>query len=253
MSIHRLEDDLRALRDDVAWPPAPDVAATLPARLGGPGRGGAATLRRPAARRRARLAVAVALLAVAVAGAVPPARSAVLELLGVEGGERIRRVDEPPVAPPRERPSDAPGRRVSPAEARSAVDVPLRPPRALGPPDELRVWDGVPGGAVILLYGRDTALWSFRGSATAYVEKLAGPETVVRRVRVGGARGVWLTGAPFGFLVATPSGRVVEGTSAVVDANVLAWRRGPVAYRLETRLGLAAALRVASSVGRRLR
>lgn len=249
MTAGRLEDDLRALRDEVAWPREPDVAATLPALVAAAGRRPApARARLPRPRRRARLAVAVGLLAVAVAGAVPPARSAVLELLGVEGGERIRRVDEPPAAPRRERPADAPGRPVSPSEARSAVDVPLPVPRALGPPDELRVWDGVPGGAVILLYGRDTALWSFRGSATAYVEKLAGPDTVVRRVRVGRARGVWLTGAPFAFLVSTPSGQVVEGTSAVVDANVLAWRRGRIAYRLETRLGLAAAVRVASSV-----
>ncbi len=157
----------------------------------------------------------------------------------------MRRV---PPAPRRASSADAPGAPTTLAAARVRVAFAVRLPRALGAPDEVRVWDGVPGGAVVLAYGRTSALWAFEGSAARYVAKLAGPGSVVRPTHVGAARATWLTGAPRGFVVVDRDGRVVPGTAAVVDANVLGWRRGRVAYRLETRARLARALAVARSV-----
>jgi hypothetical protein len=242
MSAH-LEDELRALAGDVAWPATPDVAATLPARLAAPAD------RRPRRRRvRLRVALAAGLLVVLALAAIPPARSAVLDVVGLANGERLRPVPRVPPAPRRGAPADAPGARTTLAAARARVAFRVRVPRALGAPDAVRVWDGVPGGAVVLGYGRSTALWAFEGDSARYVAKLAGPGSVVRATHVGAARATWLTGAPRGFVVIDRDGRVVPGTAAVVDANVLVWRRGRVAYRLETRARLGRARAIARSV-----
>jgi hypothetical protein len=239
-SDDRLLDDLAALRDEVAWPPTPDFAlpALEPLR----------TARRARPFTRARLVVAVGLLLVLAVAAVPPARSAVAELLGLEGGEEIRRVPELPPAPPRTSPEQAPGRATTLRAARRAVRFPVRLPRALGAPDGVRVWDGLPGRAVILTYGDRTALWAFEGSSARFVEKLVTQATTVRRVRVGRAPAIWLRGAPHTFLAAGTDGVPVETTAATVDADVLVWHAGGLAYRLETREGLARALAIARSV-----
>jgi hypothetical protein len=242
-----LQDDLRDLRHEVAWPPTPDLAAALPELT-------AALPPRPAGRRwpasRLRAVLASALVVVLAIGAVPPARSAVLDLLNLESGEQARRVRTLPPAPRRESPAQAPGAPTTVARARARVAFPVRLPAVLGVPAAVRVWEGLPGGAVILIYGDRSALWAFEGSSAAYVEKLVTPQSALRRVRVGGARATWITGAPVGFLVRDRNRLAVEGSAAIVDANVLVWREGGVAYRLETRDGLGRALAVARSVGR---
>ncbi|HSD80327.1 MAG TPA: hypothetical protein VLB47_06680, partial [Solirubrobacteraceae bacterium] len=139
-------------------------------------------------------------------------------------------------------------RPVTLAAARAQVRFPVRVPRALGAPDEVRLWRALPGGVVILVYGHRTALWAFRGSSTELVAKMVTPDTIVRPVRVGAARGTWLTGAPLQFVVQGRDGAIVTGTAATVDANVLVWSAGGVAYRLETRAGLGRALAIARSL-----
>jgi hypothetical protein len=245
VSPRHLEEDLRALRDDVAWPATPDVAATLAPQLGGAPVRARRRARRPP---RLRLALVAGLLLVLALGAIPAARSAVLDVVGLGNGERARPVRRLPPAPRRASPADVPGDRTTLAAARARVAFPVRTPRALGAPTGVTVWDAVPGGAVVLTYGRATALWAFEGSSSRYVTKLVGPGSVVRRARVGPARATWLTGAPRGFVVEGRDGMPVPGTAAVVDANVLVWRRGRVAYRLEARASLARALAVARSV-----
>ena len=104
--MNGLEHELRALAPLVEWPETPDVASAVAARVeASPPR------RRPL--RGLGLAFAVVLLTLAVALAVPPARTAIFDWFGI-GSARIVRVDElPPL-------------QLNASVARSALDA-LRP------------------------------------------------------------------------------------------------------------------------------
>ena len=90
-----LDRELRALGATLEWPDSPDVAAAVIARLDAPPR----PRPRRAPGRRTALALAVLVAAVAAVLAVPPARTAILDWLGI-GGAQIVRVDELPAVPP---------------------------------------------------------------------------------------------------------------------------------------------------------
>ena len=122
------ERELRALAAYVDLPEERDLAPAVRARLRG----------RPARRGWIVVAFAAALVAVAAAFAVPPARSAILRFFHLQGAT-IELVDElPPVHPPTT--LDL-GIRIDPADAeRTAGFRPLES-SLLGRPDEV-TWDG---------------------------------------------------------------------------------------------------------------
>jgi hypothetical protein len=249
--LAELERDLGELGRVLAFPPTPEVAEAVRARIAGrEGRRRRAVLRRPPA---VALAVVAALLtALAIALAVPPARSAILRVFGI-GGVRVELVDELP-----ERPltgSKVLGERVDLAEARRRVDIPVRLPAAGGfdRPDAIYVSDAVPGGAVFLVYGpadRPRALLTeFATGGLPYVEKsVHAGRSSYRPVEVAGAQGGWIEGEPHLFLFSNRDGRVQQG-SLRLATNTLVWERGGITYRLEGKLTLPQALRVARSVG----
>src|SRR5438874_3712246 len=111
-----LERELQLLAAEVDWPPTPELASRVVA--------GAPVRRRvswPGGAWRGRLAPAIALLLVALAAAfaVPQSRGAILRFLHL-GGVTIERVDRLP--PAQERPLGADiGRVVSPQEAERAL------------------------------------------------------------------------------------------------------------------------------------
>src|SRR5437870_8736270 len=108
-----LEHVLRRLAAELEWPRTPDIAGRL--ELGRQRR-----LLRPLV-----VAVALAALALAVAFAVPSARSALLRLFGL-GGVTIERVSTLPAA--EQRPLAAGlGTPVTAAEAERALGAPFRP------------------------------------------------------------------------------------------------------------------------------
>jgi hypothetical protein len=239
-----LDRDLRALADTLDWPEAADLTAAVRARL---------DAREPVAwrgvsglRPRSPLAVAaVGLLALMIAVAlVPPARSAILRVLGFTSGARIVQAPPPPTV------SHSPvglGRPMSFSAAQRRVGFRIRRPAALGPPRRILMSRRIAGGAVTLRWP-GTALTELQGDGTPYVEKLVQTGTHVRRVRVGTARAYWITGAPHYIVLRDRRGEVIEGTMALVRANVLLWDAGGIAYRLETRRSLAGALAVARSL-----
>lgn len=226
----------------VQWPPEPDVAARVRARL-------EAEPPRRARRLRPALAVPLALLALAVGGvaAVPSARSAVLRWLGIEG-VKIERV---PVAP-------------TPAPSASPLDLgertPLTPamlvPRALGRPDAVyadadhvtflyRPRSGLPESRQT---GAGALLTQFPGrTQPELIRKLAGPDTTIERVRVDGEPGFWLGGAPHGLIYEDPSGAIRESPSRLAGPT-LVWRRGDLTLRLEADVTEERALAIARSV-----
>jgi len=261
-----LRDELRALGGEVAWPPTPDLAGAVAARIARDGvpaprrRSWAPALRRrdgvPAPRRRSwapalRPAVVLALLLVLVIAGiaiVPPARTAVLDLLGLAAREQVVRVPRLPAATPSLRRGPDLGRRVTLARARAAVSFPVRVPTALGPPPEVRLSRQLAGGAVTLLYGNRHALTMFRGQGEPFARKLVGPRTRVVESTVAGHPALFLTGAPLQWIALDRSGIPVQSTARLVDANVLLFDAGGVGYRLETSAGLPGALAIARSL-----
>lgn len=203
---------------------------------------------------RRTLAVALAVLAVAVGAAflVPPARTAILEWLGLRG-VKIERVPERPVAPPS---ADlALGERVTLAEARRRADYRVVVPTLAGfrRPSEAYFTAALPGGQVALVFWRKdpdrprVLFTEFRASGLEYIQKSAGPGTTIEPVTVNGEPGYWLEGEPHAFLFVDPEGQIREETLRLAG-NTLLWESGALTLRLEGVPTKAEALLIARSV-----
>lgn len=233
--MSELEQALRSL--PAQWPETPPLAAAVEGRL-------LAERRRRALPRRA---LAVALVTLLVGGgtavaAVPALRDFVRDLFG--GAVDIREVPRLP------RPAPGAdlgvGQRLALREA--ARRVGFRPvyPRAAGTPrfhatrrQFAAVYDT---GARRLLFT------AFRGDVPlGFAGKLAGPGTEIRRVRVGGGRGLWLAGEPHIFYYRRPGGAIAE-EAVRLASNTLLWPRRGLVLRLEGAATLREALRLAASV-----
>jgi hypothetical protein len=222
-----LEHDLRSLAALVELPAERDLWPGVGARLA-PTRPG---------RRWLRAAVAVlvaAALAIGIAFAVPPARSAILRFLGLEG-VTIVRVDK---LPPAGRGPGAIGRRVTldRAEHMLAFD-PLLP--GIGAPDAVYV---DPNQMLLtLIYGKHDVrlrITELIAGSPAFT-KIVDISQLVERVRIKGRAGYWIAGE-----------HVVSGLfgEPELSASALIWEQLPVTVRIEGRITKAEALRIAGSV-----
>jgi hypothetical protein len=224
------EQELRALAAFVDLPAERDLAPALRARL------------TPRPRRRRALVVVLAALvvALAVAFAVPPARSAILRFFHLQGAT-IEVVDRLPEVKT-ERPLDL-GAPVALDDAERTAGFRPLASRLLGAPDRV-TWDG---RQLWFTYGNVRLLVSqFRATdAPALVKKLVGPGTRIEFVQVNGGDGIFLSGASH-FLYLTPT-RVVRDERVRLARNVLLWEQGPLTLRLEGDLTLPQALRIARS------
>jgi hypothetical protein len=224
--VTNLESELRALAPLVDLPPERDLASTVRARIG---------TRRPL---RRPLVVAVALLglAVAIAFAVPPARSAILRWLGL-GTARVEFVDRLPDTR-RRRPLDL-GEKTSLAAARRREAYDVLTSQLLGSPDDVRVR----GDQVAFVYGRKLLVTQTRGM---FFTKQVGPGSHVQAVRVNGRPGLWISGAPHVFGYITGAGQAAPVNFYLVG-NVLIWRHDDLTLRLEGKLTRDEAIRIARS------
>lgn len=225
-----LERDLRTLGSSLDWPETPDVAAAVVARLEAP----PPRRRRAALRRRAVLALAVLVAVIGAVLAVPPARTAIFDWLGI-GGAQIVRVDELPPVPP------APGLdtlgavvSLDVARARAGFAV-VDPPDDEPAPDEIRV----ASGARVTYVWRDDGrvrllITQFRGDAQdpGLLKKLAGERTRIEHLRVDGREAVWLEGGPHVVFVLTPDGDVRSDRGWLAGNTLLVARPG-VTVRVE--------------------
>ena len=222
----------RALQGlELAFPPTPDVAGRL-------------VLPERSARRVSRpvvLAFAVVALALAVALAVPPARSALLRVLHLDGAT-IERIEGDPA---RDQATNRPlGREVSLDAARRSAGFTLLVPHEDG-------WHVLyvgrfRGGAVT--FGRDDRrLWltELVGEGTPYVEKSIGQGTSVTFAEVRGNPGYWLEGDRHRVIFRAGGGNILESRAA---GNVLIWEEGSVLLRLEGARSLAEAQRIAGTL-----
>lgn len=222
--MSELERELQALAAELRWPETPP----LPLEPG-------AIRRRGRAGRPLVLAAATILLALAVALAVPPARSAILRVLRL-GGVSVRRVETLPHAPARRLSADL-GRTVSAARARQALGTPVRLPAGAGtPPLHLRA----AVVSVVLATPEPLLLSELRtGPVPVILKQLSAAGTGVTWLAIHGSPAVWLAGARH--VVRFPD------APARLAGNVLVWQSGELTLRLEgPRLDRATAVRIAT-------
>jgi hypothetical protein len=233
-----LEQRLLALGAALESPPAPDLVSAVTARL-------APRRRRrfaPPPRRALALAFALLLLGAGGAMAITPVRHAVLDLFDLRGAT-VQRVPRLPPAPPgASRPLPA-GRRIPVATARHAASF-----RALLPPHASAAYLGAEpaGGRITLVAGR-VQIVEYRGAVSPYLEKMVGPDTRVRRLRVNGGRGVFLSGAPHQVIVEDVHGQS-HPDEVHLAGDVLLWEQRGLIVRIEGARSLREALALARSL-----
>jgi hypothetical protein len=223
-----LEAALRDLGREVAFPPTPDIASTIHARLERP-----RLWRRP-------LAIALAVLVVAIGAifAVPQARTAILDWLGLRNVSVVR-VDKLPPVPTTGR-LDL-GRRVTLGEAKSQAPWLLVPDRK---PDSVYLNNSLPGGKVTLLWGTPSGVRLLLTEVTgeAFIEKIVQGDTEVEPVDIGQA-GAWFQG-PHVVMFRDRDG-IFHESRARLAASTLVWQSGNVTLRLEGDISKDEALRIA--------
>jgi hypothetical protein len=247
-----LERELLVLGDEIAWPPTPDLAAAVSARIAAeprpvPRRG----LRWPQLHPRFAAALAAIVVVIVAFGilfaASPGVRATVRDWLGI-GSVRITRVERlPDLAPAREL---GLGKRVTMATAEREFGT-VATVRALGAPDAV-YFDAALPRRVTLVYlartglpagkaGVGALLDEFEGDTPiAYAEKLVAGHVPITHVKVDGADGYFIGGSH--------ALQLPDELRPRLAGNTMVWQRDGVTYRLETALGLRRTLALARSV-----
>lgn len=258
-----LEQALRDLGRELAYPPTPDLEARVVSRLETHPPTSLPMTRR---RRAAWLAAALLILFLGTLALFPDVRTAIADRLGLSGVQ-IRWVDEVPTPSPVGTPLLL-GRQVTLDEARAAVDFPVLMPTADGltNPEEIYLLGLGEDAMVSFVYpdssqlpesdviGVGALLTQFRGSSDRnLIEKglrddAGAPATRLDAVTVNGERGFWISGAPHSaFLVCHDDGDCREERYRLAG-NVLLWEQDGLTLRLESALGKDDALAIAASV-----
>jgi hypothetical protein len=271
ISDETLGGALRDLGSSLAFPSAgaeagrPDVAALARARIVTldfrPSRAG--TRRwfgfglRPM-RRGLVLAIAALLVLAAIAGAIGLGLPGLRIIFGDVPSQR-------PVASPSASASPSPlgsdlglGAAVSlsDAEERAGFDLVLPADPAIGPPDVAYalgrrvnlVWATRPGLPDTEVDGIGLLISQFEGRVDpGFYNKIIDSGSKLTRVTVDGSQGWWISGGPHFFYYIDPEGNAVEDTHRQVG-DTLVWTTGEVTYRLETSLGMEAAISLAESL-----
>jgi hypothetical protein len=259
-----LERALHEIAPQVAFPPTPDLAGTIRARIAAesvPSRPG---WRWPALLWPRRLAVAFLILLLVAAAALalsPGLRTSVANRLGVHGIEIIF-VEETPT------PAATPvgttlvlGEKVTLAEAQARAGYPIRIPAVLGPPDEVYLRQLSAGPMVTLLYrsrpGLPEASETGVGALLMQFPATGEVEQIVKRVmmgsgsmiaaRIDSVTGFWVTGSTELIIAQDPSAGFPESAGRP-SANVLIWEQDGMDYRLELDTHMSDAISIAESL-----
>src|SRR4051794_33706305 len=208
--MSELERDLGRLGREVDWPATPEFRLRLE------------EAPRRDRRRGLVLAAALAALALAIAFAVPPARSAILRVLHI-GGATVERVETLPEAEERPLAADL-GRPVGVTEATEILGRKPSLPAVSGTP-RLYERDGVV--SVLLATPEPVLLSEIRSDyGPGFLKKVAAGGTAVEWVQVTPeVQGVWLSGAPHVYFLPEAPPRVA--------GNVLLWETDAMTFRLE--------------------
>ncbi len=236
MATADLEQQLRELGAEVAYPATPNIARAVRARL-----------RPEPAWRRWRVALAAAaILFVATAGAValnPDARRAVAGFLGLPGFQ-FQKVKVVPS------PSPYYGTRaVSLAEARRLAGFTVLPPRPPAQVASVDYDDRPPGGEVVLNLAGGAIVTEVSGSIDqGFFGKMVGGDGQVTQVVVGGSTGYWVTGKPHVFFYQDAQGRF-RMDDLRLAGDTLVFERSGILVRIEGAKDEADAVRIAGLIG----
>jgi hypothetical protein len=233
--VSALEQRLKELGRELAFPPEPDLAPAVRARLGG----------RPFPWRRVALALAVAAMALAAALAVPQARSALLRFFHLRG-VTVERVETLPPARERSQ-SGGLGPVLARAEAERRLGFRLALPPLADGHARVHLLDGALATVVLRAHGHAVLLSEFRARGFDLLKKLVSEGSVVGPAYVNGEPGLWLEGPPHTLTYFDQRGEFRQRTVRV-HGNVLLWTRGEVTLRLEGRLSKPQALQIARTV-----
>ena len=248
-----LESRLSAIGSDLEYPATPPIAIVVGRELRQP-------VPRPRARRAPRLRIvfaAAAVLLVLAAGAtaaVPSARHAVLEFLGLRG-ETIGRVPKLPVNV-LAKPSWHLGRPTTLEAAESSLPFSPLLPAELGDPNGVFVSGEVPGGALTLTYAPRRGLPRSRLTgvgllvnelnghfAPAFHGKLLPPGARIERFGIDGNYAIWIEGLHVFFFKAAD--HIFHLGRSRLAANALLVQRGEVIVRLEGKFDKTTAIGIA--------
>jgi hypothetical protein len=266
-----LEQALADLAAALEFPPTPDLAAAVGARLDeAPARAPARARRRPwliglsGWRRLAVAGLVAVLLAAAVLVASPGTREAVARRLGLRGvGVELGGPPPPTVTTrPGERLDLGLGERVTLEEARRRVGFPVLVPDVAGFRQPAAVFvneNAPPGGRVDLVYRARPGLpaspftdagllvTEFQGQPSPIFLKKVAVAGMVEEVTVGGEPGYWFSGEPHFFTYQDARGAVREERTRLAG-NTLIWQRGDLTLRLEGEITKQEALAIAESM-----
>jgi hypothetical protein len=263
MSEHELDRALADVGERLAYPRPTRLADSVRARLREPRRARWwDALRSPRYAFTPAIAT-LAVLALAIALALPGAWAAASQLLHVNGIDIFRAPTiSAPVATAVPRATFA-GSLTTLDDARRRADFPVLAPAdaRLGVPDEVyrgqspdRTHD-----VVTLVYstragipvsrdaGVSALVVEFRGRIDeALFGKVAGAGTRIEDVTVNGGKGFWLEGEPHLFFYRDESG-IVQNETLRLAGNTLLWEQDGVTFRLEAQVSREEALRIAAT------
>jgi hypothetical protein len=253
-----LEPRLRELGMMIDYPLTPPISEQVGRSL----QEGAAPRKR--GRRTLRLRVvlvaagALLLLAAGAAAAVPSARHAVLDFLGLRG-ETVQRVPSLPENV-RAKPSWHLGEPTTLQDAEDALSFSPLLPTSLGEPNGVFVSSEVPGGALTLTYAPRPGLPHARLTgvgllvnelnghfAPGFYGKLVPRESKIERFGIDGNYAIWIEGLHVFFFKPTANHTYYIGRSRLA-ANALLVQRGDVMLRLEAEFGKSTAVGIARSL-----
>jgi hypothetical protein len=229
--MSELERALVALGRELKLPSAPDLVPGIRARLE----------RRTRTRRALVLAFAAAVLAIGIAFAVPPARTAILRFFDI-GSVRIERVNTLPAA--RHRPLTAGlGKPHTRPAAQRIAGFRMKLPHFKGaPPTRFYARPGLI--STTIRSGPTTLLLSeLEGDQLAIGKKFVPGATAVEPVRVGRYSGLFVSGGPHVIAFVGPSG--YTDVHPRLAGNTLIWVAAARTYRLEGKLSTAEAIGLA--------
>ena len=227
-----LERALVALGRELDIPAGPDLRSRVRERIE----------RKPRRRRVAVLALAL-LVALGIALAVPPARSAILRFFHI-GSVTIERVETLPHAQERSLVAGlGPPLSLREAEKIAGVALVLNAPRP-------RRFYAQPGLIATLLHYRGTSvlLAELQGDQMGLTKKFAAPGTSVQPASIG-TFGLWLEGGKHVLMWSAASGEIRQMERRLAG-NVLIWAEGNRTYRLEGGLNMGQMLELGRQITR---
>jgi hypothetical protein len=233
--MNELEQRLVTLGREIELPPERDLAPAVLARL-------EERPRRPVPWRVVAVALAVLIVAIGAAFAVPQARTTILRWFHLRGAT-VERVETLPPAVERSRAGGL-GRPLPRADAERAVGFELAlPPFESAPPKRVYVLNDALATVILRTHGRTVLLSEFQSGDSDLLKKAVLGETSIQPVLVDGDRGLWVEGAHT--LTYFDRKGMFRQRTVLIRGNVLLWVHDGLTLRLEGKLSQAQALRIA--------